>query len=219
MEYSGYKHKFESGKITLYNIDCMELLSQTPDNHYDLSLVDPPYGGGQHFNFRYGVGDKVYENRKPEKQYWDQLFRISKNQIVWGGNYFTKNLFENRCWIVWFKGNPLDSFSDFELAWTSFDEVSKAISLISYGFNHADKRNSGQKTIHPTQKPVALYTWLLENYAKPGQRILDTHLGSGSSAIAAHYFGVDFVGTEIDREYFEAAQRRVKEQTRQMRLF
>lgn len=200
--------------IRLYNIDCMEYMSTCSDKQFDLAIVDPPYGGGQHFNFRYGIGDAVYENRKPPQAYWDELFRISKDQVVWGGNYFTSSLPENRCWISWYKGNPLDSFSDFELAWTSFDKVAKALKMESYGFNHKDG-----STIHPTQKPVQLYKWILKNYATTNMTIIDTHLGSGSSAIAAYDFGCDFVGCEIDKDYFEAAKKRFEIYTLQQKLF
>ncbi len=202
-----------------FNIDCMEGMKQYPDKYFELAIVDPPYGVGQHFNFRFGIGQQVYENRKPEKNYWDQLFRISKNQIVWGGNYFTANLPENRCWISWYKGQPIDSFSDFELAWTSFDETSKAVKIESYGFNHADKKATGNTTIHPTQKPVALYKWLLKNYAKQGDKILDTHLGSGSSRIAAYDMGFDFTAYELDKDYFEASVRRFNDYKSQLKLF
>ena len=202
-----------------YNMDCMEYMRQFPDKHFELCIVDPPYGGDQHFNFRYGTGDQVYDSRKPDPLYWNELFRISKNQIVWGGNYFTGNLPENRCWICWLKSNPLPSFSDFELAWTSFDQVCKSIDLKSYGFNHADKRHTGQSTIHPTQKPVALYKWLLSNYAKPGDKILDTHLGSGSSRIAAYDLGFDFYATELDKDYFDAQEKRFQNFKSQLKLF
>lgn len=196
----------------------MEGMAKYPDKFFELAIVDPPYGGGQHFNFRFGGGDEVYENRKPQKEYWDQLFRVSKNLIVWGGNYFTASLPENRCWIVWYKGQPIKSFSDFELAWTSFDQTSRSIKLESYGFNHADKRHSGNSTIHPTQKPVSLYKELLRLYAKPSDKILDTHLGSGSSRIAAYDMGFDFYGFEIDKDYFQAMEKRFKEQTAQLKL-
>src|SRR6185436_16602389 len=152
----------------VFNTECEIAMAEMADQSIELAIVDPPYGGGQHFNFRFGEGEQVYENRKPEKNYWDHLFRVSKNQIVWGGNYFTSNLYENRCWISWYKGQPIDAFSDFELAWTSFDETCKAVKIESYGFNHSDKRATGNPTIHPTQKPVALYKWLLKNYAKEG---------------------------------------------------
>lgn len=205
--------------IELLNIDCMEYMKGVPDKYFDLAIVDPPYGGGQHFNFRFGIGDSVYHNEAPKKEYFNELFRISKEQIVWGGNYFTYALPVNRCWISWYKGQPINSFSDFELAWTSFDATSKAVKIESYGFNHADKKQTGQSTIHPTQKPVTLYKWLLKNYAKPEYKIIDTHLGSGSSAIAAYDFGCDFVGCEIDKEYFDAASKRFEIHKMQQKLF
>ena len=137
-------------------------------------------------------------------------------QIV---NYFTDNLPEMRCWISWYKGNPINAFSDFELAWTSFDRTSRSIRLESYGFNHADKRHSGNSTIHPTQKPVSLYLKLIEDYAKPGDKILDTHMGSQSSRIAAFNMGFDYYGWELNKDYFEAGNKRFKEQTMQQQLF
>jgi len=184
-----------------------------PDKFFDLAIVDPPYGGGQHFNFRFGVGDAVYENYKPNEKYWQELFRVSTNQIVWGGNYFAHSLPENRCWISWYKGQPIDSFSDFELAWTSFDQTSRALRLESYGFNHKDG-----KTIHPTQKPVQLYKYLLEKYAKPNDKILDTHVGSASSLIACEDMGFEYVGFELDKDYYEAAQKRLENFRKQLKL-
>lgn len=200
----------------VFNMDCMEGMKQYPDKYFDLAIVDPPYGGGQHFNFRFG--EKVYESKAPSPEYWFELLRISKNQIVWGGNYFTEHLPMNRCWFSWFKNNPAPNFSDIELAWTSFDKVSKQITLESYGFNHADKK-AGESTIHPTQKPVSLYRWLLKNYAKEGDKILDTHLGSGSSRIAAADMGFDFTGYEIDKDYFEAQEKRFQQYKSQLKLF
>jgi len=197
----------------------MEFMKSKPDNFYDLAIVDPPYGGGQHFNFRYGTGDQVYENHKPDLKYFTELIRVSKNQIIWGGNYFTDCLPVNRCWISWYKGNPINSFSDFELAWTSFNQTSRAIKIESYGFNHADKRRSKESTIHPTQKPISLYHNLLQNYAKPGQRILDTHGGSMSSAIACDMEGFDLDICEIDREYFDAGVNRFNLYKKQLTLF
>jgi len=205
--------------IELLNIDCKLYMSTCKDKQFDLAIVDPPYGGGQHFNFRYGVDDQVYENRKPDHEYWQQLFRISKNQIVWGGNYFTNELPENRCWISWFKGNPLNSFSDFELAWTSFDMVAKAIKLESYGFNHADKRANGQSTIHPTQKPIALYRWLLENFAEPGQKLFDSHGGSMSIACAAADLKYEIVVCEKDPKHYQDAVKRYSNHIAQTVLF
>ncbi len=195
--------------LDLRNCDNMDLMREFPDKHFDLAIVDPPYGGGQHFNFRFGTGNLVYDSHKPDKEYWREVFRISNNQIVWGANYFASILPENRGWIVWFKGNPLDSFSDFELAWTSYDIVAKSIILPSYGFNHPDKKNE-KKTIHPTQKPIALYKWLLKNYAKQGNKIFDSHLGSQSSRIAAYKLGFDFWGCELDKDYFDQGNERFK---------
>jgi len=191
------------------NRDCMNAMRDFPDKYFELAIVDPPYGGGQHFNFRFGIGDEVYRSDRPHPEYFKELIRVSINQIVWGGNYFTDMLPPNRCWINWYKAQPLDSFSDFELAWTSFDKVCKQVNLDSYGFKHADKK-SEKSTIHPTQKPVALYKWLLTNYAKPGDKILDTHLGSGSSRIAAFDMGFDFWGYELDADYFAAMEARFK---------
>lgn len=175
-------------------------------------------GGGQHFNFRFGTGDAVYENNSPSKEYFEELLRVSKNTIVWGGNYFTYALPVSRCWISWYKGQPITAFSDFELAWTTFDETSRQINLESYGFRHADKR-AGEKTIHPTQKPVQLYESVFDRYAERGQKILDTHLGSGSSRIAAYKAGLDFTGCELDKDYFEAQESRFKIFVAQQTLF
>ena len=191
-------------------------MSRYPDKHFDLAIVDPPYGGGQHFNFRFGVGDSVYDSHKPNKEYFAELFRVSKNQIIWGGNYFELPI--NRCWISWFKNNPAPNFSDFELAWTSFDKVSKSIKLDSYGFNHADRKN-GEETIHPTQKPVFLYLELLRRYAVEGNQILDTHLGSGSIAIACHDYGFDLTACELDKDYYLSALQRIKQHTDQLKIF
>lgn len=196
----------------------MDFMRECKDKEFSLAICDPPYGGGQHFNFRFGTGTEVYDSRKPEKEFWMELFRISDHQIVWGGNYFTSHLPENRCWISWYKGNPLSSFSDFELAWTSFDEVCKAVKIESYGFNHADKKATGQSTIHPTQKPVVLYDWLFQNYTQPGMKVLDPFLGSGSSRIAAQKHGLDFTGIELDPDYFAAQEKRWKNYISQLTL-
>ncbi len=202
-------------KTRCFNMDCMIAMREFPDKYFDLAIVDPPFGAGDNFNFR----KQSYENKRPDPDYWFHLLRVSNMQIVWGGNYFTADLPENRCWISWYKGQPIDSFSDFELAWTSFDQTSKAVKLESYGFNHADKRHNGDSTIHPTQKPVALYKWLLKNYAKEGDKILDTHLGSQSSRIAAFDMGFDFTGYELDKDYFEAGCKRFNQHKAQLKLF
>ena len=202
--------------IILLNVDCMEYMATQPDKAFDLAIVDPQYGIGADNHAgpeNHGWTQwpkKAWDKKPPDKKYFTELFRISKHQIIWEGNYFelppTKGI------VVWDKGQRDFSLADGELAWSNFD---KSLRIFTYSRASANK----EIKIHPTQKPVALYKWLLENYAKPGQRILDTHLGSGSSAIAAHYFGVDFVGCEIDPDYFQAAQKRVKEQTRQLKLF
>ena len=189
--------------------DCMDLMREFPDKHFDLAIVDPPYGAGDAFNFRYA---KLYPNAAPSPEYFAELFRVSRHQIIWGGNYFPLPC--SRCWTVWDKENPAPNFSDIELAWMSFDKVSKKIKIPSWGAMHADGA-----TIHPTQKPVALYRWLLEKYAEPGQRILDTHLGSGSHAIACHYFGAHLTACEIDADYYAAAVERVERETQQLSLF
>jgi site-specific DNA-methyltransferase (adenine-specific) len=201
--------------IELLNIDCMTFMATLKDKAFDLAIVDPPYGIGE--KFKGGKTGKMQFNEIVDKQwdiaptsfYFDELFRVSMNQIIWGGNYF--QLPPTRGMIVWDKLISEDfSLAMVELAWTSFDRLAKL-------FRRATPKTGGK--IHPTQKPVALYDWILRNYAKPGQRILDTHLGSGSSAIAAHYFGCDFVGCEIDVDYFNAAKERFDRETRQVAMF
>ncbi len=203
----------------VYNEDNMIGMARYPDKFFDLAIVDPPYGDGQNFNFRFkdSEGFNGYDNISPPKEYFDSLFRVSKNQIIWGGNYFADKIPVSRCWLCWFKNNPLPDFSDIELAWTSFNKVSKIINLTSYGFRHADIRN-GDQTIHPTQKPVFLYMHVLK-YAKPGDKILDTHMGSQSSRIASFKMGFDYYGWELGPKYFADGNKRFKEQTMQLKLF
>lgn len=197
----------------VFNVDCMEYMKSLPDNAFDLAIVDPPYGIGINSSGRlghYGGKGKNWDNSIPNDEYFDELFRISKNQIIWGGNYF--NLKPTRCFLIWDKQQPHSvSFASCELAWTSFNMSAKTFY----------KRPQGADIIriHPTQKPVVLYEWLLMNYAKEGDRILDTHLGSGSSRIACHKLGFDFVGCEIDKDYFEAQNERFKLETSQKTLF
>jgi len=205
--------------IELLNCDCMEYMATVPDKYFDLAIVDPPYGidwmtqiktvntGKNWTQHEY----KNWDNNKPNTEYFDELKRVSKNQIIWGANYMTSNLHESPCWVIWDKMQEF-SGAAFEMAWTSFKSPAKAFRMArAVAYCGIDK-------IHPTQKPVALYEWLLTNYAKKGQRILDTHLGSGSSAIAAHYFGVDFVGCELDKDYFEAAKARFDMATKQLAM-
>ena len=212
------------GNITLYNADCMEIMKGFADNQFDLALVDPPYGigissAGGYYHVK-GKGQanphtkKDWDNGIPTAEYWEELFRVSKNQIVWGGNYMTEFLSPSRCWIFWDKMKFVDNYADGELAWTSFDRNTKKIQIQHHGFLTKDG-----KSIHPTQKPVALYKWLLKNYAKEGDTILDTHLGSASSAIAAHDGGFEFVGVELDEEYYNAAKERLILHQRQLNLF
>ena len=203
----------------------MKYMAGLEDNAFDLAVVDPPYMDT--FNTDNWVGtsakQKAYKNRqdtltgkKPTEDYFLEITRVSKNQIIWGGNYFELSI--SRGWIFWLKGLQDNYFSDGELAWTSFDRVLKCFDFRWSGMLQGDMKNKEVK-IHPTQKPAQLYKWIYENYAKKGQRILDTHLGSGSSAIAAHYFGVDFVGCELDKDYFDAASNRFNEETKQITLF
>jgi len=205
--------------IELLNCDCMEYMKTVHDKFFDLAICDPPYGGGQHFNFRYGINEQVYDSRKPEPEYFKEVFRISKNQVIWGANYFTDNLPINRCWISWYKGNPISAFSDFELAWTSFDRTSRSIKIESYGFNHADKKLTGDSTIHPTQKPVQLYRCLLTTFAESGDKIFDSHLGSGSIAIACHDMKFSLTGCEINKDYYDAMMKRFNDHKKQLSIF
>ena len=206
-------------KITLYNCDCMEYMKDIPDKYYDLCIVDPPYGidacnmtMGSGTNKKWSKGKK-WDNNIPPKEYFDELFRVSKNQIVWGGNYF--NLPSKRGWIFWDKGIDGDcSFADGELAWTSFDVVLRKANIRYKGFLGMDKER-----IHPTQKPIKLYEWLLKNYAKPTDKILDTHFGSCSIGIACHNFGCSLDACELDEEYFDNAFKRVRTHVRQLDLF
>jgi site-specific DNA-methyltransferase (adenine-specific) len=187
-----------------YNMDCMELMRQYPDKYFDLAVVDPPYGLGDKLTqggtwaSKYVKGDATWDIA-PTAEYWEQLFRVSKNQIVWGGNYF--GLPSNRCFIIWDKVAHMDTLADCEYAWTSFDRNAKI-------FKHV--RNTSETRIHICQKPIKLYDWIFKNYAKPTDKILDTHLGSGSSRIAAYKAGLSFVGCELDKEYFEAQEKRFK---------
>lgn len=213
----------------MYRGDCMELLKATPDNFYDLSIVDPPYGIGENA-FRsasrskatkttdWGAFDKTWDKECPPAEYFAELKRVSKNQVIWGANHMMHRIAAGSpCWLVWDKDNS-GCFADCELAYTSFPS---AVRLFTYRWNGMiqQEMNNKEKRYHPTQKPVALYRWILTNYAKEGNKILDTHLGSGSSAIAAYQLDFDFTGVEIDPSYFTAAVSRFKEHTKQQQLF
>ena len=205
----------------VYLMDCIAGMKRYPDKYFDLAVVDPPYGFRTEktgiLNFRKGKQEKEW-NVAPTAEYFDELKRVSKNQIVWGGNYFPE-LWVNgcRCFIYWHKGNPVPNFADGELAWTSFDRNAKQCDYRYYG-NLEGKSSAGDK-FHPTQKPIYLYDWIFMNYAKDGDKILDTHLGSGSSRIAAHKAGLDFVGFEIDREYYTSSNKRFTNYVAQGVLF
>ena len=203
--------------IELLHCDCMEYMATVPDKYFDLAIVDPPYGigmdGGSVGYKGFNVFEKKsWDSKTPSDDYFQELQRISKGQIVWGGNYF--NLPPSRCFLIWDKGAGFKdrSYAECEQAWTSFDANAKI-------YKHDPLACGDYKgKIHPTQKPIKLYEWLLTNYAKKGQRVFDSHLGSASSAIAAHYFGVDFVGCELDKDYFEAAKARFDMATRQLAM-
>lgn len=205
--------------IELHNVDCMEYMRSLPDKAFDLAIVDPPYGigmsgGNVGYKGANNLERKNWDSSIPSDAYFAELKRVSSNQIVWGGNYFSA-LWPTRGYIVWDKGAGFRgrTYAESELAFTSFNRNAKT-------FTHDPLCNGDYKgKIHPTQKPIKLYDWLLSNYAKPSQRILDTHLGSGSSAIAAHYFGAEFVGCELDPDYFKAAVQRIKTETSQLDIF
>jgi len=211
--------------MKIYNQDCLESMKQMKDNQFDLAIVDPPYGINITKNKRLNNNSKKdWDKEIPTPEYFKELFRVSKNQIIWGGNYFIEYLKNTRCYLNWDKLNHSDTYADCEMAWTSFDKNAKIFKYMwdgnRYGFIGAIQ-GVGKKSIrtHPTQKPVALYEWLLMNYAKEGDTILDTHLGSGSIAIACHNLGYDLTGYEIDKDYYEAATKRIEQHKTQIRLF
>lgn len=200
-----------------YNMDCMEYMRTLPDKAFDLAVVDPPYGininmnAGRRKNARAPKREnKSWDKSGPPESYYRELFRVSKNQIIWGGNYF--NLPPCGCFLIWDKKQPEEvTFASCEFAWTSLAGSAKTF--------YFSPMNQGESRIHPTQKPVALYDWIYRRYAKPGDKILDTHLGSGSSRIAAYNAGLDFVGCEIDPDYFAAQEARYQAHVAQMSLF
>ena len=206
----------------VYNMDCVAGMREYPDKYFDLAIVDPPYGIGAENHA--GNADngwkqwdkKAWDSSIPNEEYFTELFRVSKNQIIWGGNYFANLLPNSQGWIFWDKGQRNFSLADGELCWTSFKK-----SLRVFGMSRAKSKASiGYNKIHPTQKPVELYDFCL-NFAKleQGDKILDTHLGSGSSRIACYRNGFDFVGFELDKDYYEAQEKRFKTELMQPRLF
>jgi site-specific DNA-methyltransferase (adenine-specific) len=200
--------------MNITNEDNMDLMSRYDDNHFDLAIVDPPYGLGKKIysggekgcKFHTLFGENKWDDNIPPKEYFDELFRVSKNQIIWGGNYF--DLPPTRTILCWDKMKGDNNFSMWEMAWTSFDKPAKIY-----------RQNSSGDRIHPTQKPVKLYEWLLMKYAKEGDKILDTHLGSGSIAIACHNLGFDLTACELDKEYYDAAMKRLNNHKLQQKLF
>lgn len=217
-------------KSEVFNMDCIEGMNQYPDNYFELAIVDPPYGigeDGSRNKSRTGglAKPKDYkafagnDKNSPELDYFIELKRVSKNQIIWGANHFISKIpFDSSCWIVWDKDNGDTDFADCELAWTSFKSAVRKYKFMWSGMLQGDMKNK-ENRIHPTQKPVKLYKWLLTNYAKQGDKILDTHLGSGSSRIAAYDLGFEFTGFELDEDYFKASKKRFKQHTDQLTIF
>jgi len=212
----------------VYLEDCVQGLKRFADNHFDLAIVDPPCGidiNNQSQGKGGGVARKIDYTKKdwdktaPEIIYFNELRRVSKNQIIWGANHFISRLpIDSSCWIVWDKDNGETDFADCELAWTSFKSAVRRFKWTWAGMRQQNMKHKEER-IHPTQKPIALYKWLLMNYASEGNLILDTHLGSGSSRIAAYDLGYDFTGFEIDPEYYEKQEKRFKNFSAQQRLF
>ena len=223
--------------ITILNADCLDILRELPECSYDLAIVDPPYFSGPERRGFYGqreskIGVKrIYEKSEkwevPRKEYFDELLRVARHYIVWGCNYFDYHFASGR--IVWDKCNGSSSFSDCELAATNLFDSVRLFPFMWNGMCQGKSMKEGrvmqgnkklnEKRIHPTQKPVILYAWLLSNYAKPGWKILDTHLGSGSIAIACSELGFHLLGIELDVHYYKAAKARLREHTRQLKLF
>ena len=217
------------GLISLYNEDCLQALKAMADKQFDLAIVDPPYGIGMDGTIGIGIGKekgftrkkeytkKNWDKEVPSQEYFDELFRVSKNQIVWGANYFTKQLPVIKNYIFWHKkGQSVDDkFNDGEMAFASLGRTR----MVDIWWNGVGVINSGENKIHPTQKPVKLYKWLLENYAKKDWKILDTHLGSGSIAIACWDMGYDLTAYEVDKEYYDNACKRLETHKAQLTLW
>jgi site-specific DNA-methyltransferase (adenine-specific) len=205
--------------IEITNEDNMLLMARYPDNYFDLAIVDPPYGlgnrlvdgGGKDIMKKYkeSFKEKKWDNEIPPKQYFEELFRVSKNQIIWGGNYFIEHLKNTRGIICWDKKQMMETLSRWEFGWTSFDKVAKTYEV----------RSQEPNRMHPTQKPTQLYKFCLDNYAKEGDKILDTHLGSGSIAIACHDYGFELTACELDKEYYDKAIQRIQNHVSQQKLF
>ena len=217
----------EGKKIELFNCDNMELMAKYPDKHFDLAIVDPPYGidmdGGKIGIDGAGKAKQYtkydWDKKAPDKTYFEELFRVSKNQIIWGANHFIERINKNSsCWLVWDKNKVGGYFADAELAWTSFDTAVRIFKWTWHGFIQQNMGNK-QERIHPTEKPIQLYQWILQNYAKEGDLILDTHLGSASIAIACHREKFSLVGCELVKEYYDNGLKRLKNEQMQTTLF
>ena len=200
-----------------HNMDCMEGMKEIPDKYFDLAIVDPPYGIGAgkekpHNGWKdYGI--KEWDNNSPDKEYFDELFRVSKNQIIWGANHFISKIpYDFSCFIIWDKGQRNFSLADGEMAWTSFKKAARF-------FNYSRAKALQEGKVHPTQKPIALYHWLLNNYAKEGDKILDTHVGSASSLIACHDLKFEYLGFELDEDYYNTATERIDKHIAQVDIF
>ena len=227
--------------IDIYNKDCFKAMKEMSDNQFDLAIVDPPYGIKKHNSIGAGtIGKRIerngkttyikrmnkntknWDNESPNLNYFKELIRVSRNQIIWGANHFIENIpsANSSSWIVWDKKNGKTYQSDCELAYTSFKKAVRKFSYLWSGMiQEQQDKNLVEKRIHPTQKPVKLYEWLLMNYANEGDKILDTHLGSGSIAIACHNLGYDLTGYELDKEYYDNAIKRIKNHQAQIRIF
>jgi site-specific DNA-methyltransferase (adenine-specific) len=231
--------------ITLYNADCMEVMKTFKDKQFSLAICDPPYGIGFSDYERGGAGIKTktrhtkngkknWDNGIPTNEYFEELFRVSQNQIIWGGNYFEyiakiqspnlkkiedfKSYINNSTqkWLFWYKQNPVPNFADGELAWISFE---KNIQFDFRYYGNIEGHTSASEKFHPTQKPIQLYKWILTNYAKQGDKILDTHFGSLSIGIACHDLGFELTACELDKDYYEAGKKRLKQHQSQLTIF
>ena len=211
--------------LDLRRMDCMELMAQYPDKHFELAIVDPPYGIGEDGKSNHSRNQicqstkftpKAWDKNPPAVEYFEELKRVSRHQIIWGANHMMDRISKaSTSWIVWDKVNYGSDFADAELAFTSHAKAVRIFKFQWNGMMQGDMKNKEQR-VHPTQKPVALYNWLLENYAKPGGKILDTHMGSGSIAIACHYRQHHLTACELDEDYFRDACNRIEKETRQL---